>query len=118
MPVAFEARGNSGGAAVPEEIKLAVYRIFQESLNNARKHAEAQQVEAILDVQPDCVRLEVHDDGVGFEVPTHLGGWIDANRLGLLGMRARAKELGGDLKVISQPGHGTGIVVSVPLPQV
>jgi signal transduction histidine kinase len=116
VPVAFQAYGSSGGAAIPEEIKLAVYRIFQESLNNARKHAEALQVEAILDVRPDCVRLEVHDDGVGFEVPAHLGGWIDANRLGLLGMRARAKELGGDLKVTSQPGHGTGIVVSVPLP--
>jgi signal transduction histidine kinase len=116
VPVAFQAHGSSGGAAIPEEIKLAVYRIFQESLNNARKHAEAQQVEAILDVRPDCVRLEVRDDGVGFEVPAHLGGWIHANRLGLLGMRARAKELGGDLKVMSQPGHGTGIVVSVPLP--
>jgi signal transduction histidine kinase len=116
VPVAFQAHGNSDGAAIPEEIKLAVYRIFQESLNNARKHADAQQVEAFLDVRPDCVRLEVHDDGVGFEVPAHLGGWIDANRLGLLGMRARAHELGGDLKVTSQPGHGTGIVVSIPLP--
>ncbi len=115
LPVVFQANGSSDGATIPEEIKLAVYRIFQESLNNARKHAEANRVEATLDVQPDCVRLEVHDDGVGFEVPAHLGGWIDANRLGLLGMRARAKELGGDLKVISRPGHGTGIVVSIPL---
>jgi two-component system sensor histidine kinase NreB len=112
----FEANGSGSGAGIPEEIKLAVYRIFQESLNNARKHAEAQQVRACLDVQPDCVRLEVHDDGLGFEVPAHLGGWIDANRLGLLGMRARTKELGGELEVVSEPGKGTGIVASLPLP--
>jgi signal transduction histidine kinase len=45
------------------------------------------------------VRLEVRDDGVGFKVPAHLGGWIDANQLGFLGTRARANELGGELEV-------------------
>ena len=76
----------------------------------------ASQVEASLDVQHDRVRLEVHDDGVGFEVPAHLGGWIDANRLGLLGMRARAEEVGGRLRVTSQPGQGTHVLLDVPLP--
>jgi signal transduction histidine kinase len=111
LPVAFRASGSSDGAAIPEEIKLAVYRIFQESLNDARKHAEA-----ILDIRPDHVRLEVHDDGVGFEMPPHLGGWIDANRLGLPDMRARAIELGGDLDVESQPGQGTRVFLEIPLP--
>jgi signal transduction histidine kinase len=115
LSVVFHANSSTDGAGIPEEIKLAVYRIFQESLNNARKHSDAQRVEATLDVQTDCVRLEIHDDGVGFEVPAHLGHWIDANRLGLQGMRARAKEMGGELTVDSRPGQGTRISVDVPL---
>jgi signal transduction histidine kinase len=115
LPVAFWANRSSDGAAIPEEIKLAVYRIFQESLNNARKHAEASRIQATLDVGPGSVRLEVRDDGVGFEVPAHLGGWIDANRLGLVGMRARAAELGGELRVESEPGQGTRVFLEIPL---
>ncbi|MBU0610009.1 MAG: sensor histidine kinase, partial [Armatimonadetes bacterium] len=116
LPVAFRANGGSDSAALPEEIKLAVYRIFQESLNNARKHAGASQVEASLDVQHDRVRLEVYDDGAGFGVPTHLGRLIGANRFGLLGMRTRAEEVGGRLRVTSQPGQGTHVLLEVPLP--
>lgn len=115
LPVAFQANGNCDGATIPEEIKLAVYRIFQECLNNARKHAQAQRVEAILEVRADCLHLEVHDDGIGFDVPVHLGGWIDANRLGLLGMRARAQEFGGQIEVNSKTGQGTLISIQIPL---
>jgi signal transduction histidine kinase len=114
LPVGSQANGNCGGAAIPEEIKLAVYRFFLESLSNARKHAQTQQVEATLDVRPDCVHLEVYDDGIGFDVPIHLGGWTDANRLGLLDMCARAKELGGQLDVDSKMGKGTLISVEIP----
>lgn len=116
LEVAFQANGSSDSASIPEEIKLAVYRIFQESLNNARKHAEATRVEATLEVQPGHVRLEVRDDGIGFELPAHLDGWIDANRLGLIGMRTRAKELGGGLEVVSQTGDGTHVSLNIPLP--
>ncbi len=114
LPIVFHVNDGSNGVLIPAEVKLAVFRIFQESLNNARKHAQAQGVEATLEVQPHQVCLEVRDDGVGFEVPRYYDGWLDANRLGLVGMRARAKELGGDLEVESQPGQGARIVVHVP----
>ena len=115
LPIIFHVNDRSNEALIPKEVKLVVYRIFQESLNNARKHAQAGQVEATLDVWPNCVRLEVRDDGIGFAVPAHLGDWIDANRLGLVGMRARATELGGDLEVDSEMGKGTLICVEIPL---
>jgi len=116
LPVTFRANGGSDSPALPEEIKLAVYRIFQESLNNTRKHAGASHVEASLDVQHDCVRLEIYDDGAGFGVSTHLGKWIGAHRFGLLGMRTRAEEVGGCLRVTSQPGQGTHVLLEIPLP--
>jgi signal transduction histidine kinase len=115
LPVSFQTNGSSDGASLPEEIKLAVYRIFQESLTNACKHAKAEQVEATLDVQRDQVRLAIRDDGVGFEVPRHYGDWIDANRMGVAGMRARVRDLGGKLEVKSQIGQGTQVIVDLPL---
>lgn len=115
LPVSFRAKGGSDSAALPEEIKVAVFRIFQESLNNARKHAEASLVEAYLDVQQDRVRLEVHDDGVGFGMSSYLDKWIGANRFGLVGMRTRTEEVGGHLQVTSQPGQGTHVFLEIPL---
>ena len=114
LPVAFEVNGN-GGEEMPEEIRIAVYRILQESLNNTRKHAEAKQVRVSLDLQLEWLRLAVHDDGIGFDVPVHLGPIVDRGHLGLVSMRQWAQDVGGDWRVESQPGEGTRIVVDVPL---
>jgi len=100
---------------MPDEVRTAVYRIFQESLNNAWKHSRAEQVEAILDLRPDRVCLEVWDDGVGFEVPAHLGGHAGQGRLGLASMRERVEEVGGTWDIESKLGLGTRILVEVPL---
>jgi signal transduction histidine kinase len=115
LPIVFHVNGGSDGACIPEEVKLTVYRIFQESLSNARKYAQAQRVEATLDVQPHRVCLEVHDDGVGFEVPVHRGNSIEENRLGLAGMEYRAAKVHGTCRVRSQPGQGTRVLVEIPL---
>jgi signal transduction histidine kinase len=116
LPIVFHVNDGSDWILIPEEVKLALYRIFQESLNNARKHARAQRVEVTLDVQPHQVRLEVCDDGVGFEVPVHRGDCIDDNRTGLAGMEYRAAKVNGTCRVKSRPGQGTRILVEVPLP--
>lgn len=115
LPVLFQAHGEGPGDAVPEEVRTAIFRILQESLNNAATHAQAQQVEVRLEIQPDRVRLEVQDDGVGFEVPSHLSGHVDRGRLGLVSMRERAEEVGGTLTIESEPGLGARILVEVPL---
>jgi signal transduction histidine kinase len=115
LPVIFQAKDNSEGTLVPEEVRLAVYRIFQECLNNVKKHAGAKLVWAVLDLQPDGLRLSVRDNGVGFEVPRHLGTYLDGYRFGLHNMRARASDVGGTFELESQPGKGTHITVSMPL---
>jgi len=115
LPVLFHACGEDPGESMSDEVRTAVYRIFQESLNNAWKYASAEQVEATLDLREDRLRLEVRDDGVGFEVPAHLGGYVGKGRLGLVSMRERAGEVGGTCEIESQPDQGTRIIVDVPL---
>lgn len=116
LPILFQACGDDPGDLIPDEVRTAVYRIFQESLNNAWKYAGAEQVEVTLDLQKDRLHLEVRDDGVGFEVPAHLGGYVGKGRLGLVSMRERAEEVGGTCRIESGLGQGTRIVVDVPLP--
>jgi PAS domain S-box-containing protein len=92
------------------EVKEAVYRIAQEALNNAAKHADAK----VVSVGMECVRrrvvLEVRDDGVGFDPEGDFRG-----HLGLRSMRERASKLGGTLRVNSAPGAGTVIRARIPL---
>jgi len=115
LPILFQAHGEDPGNSMPDEVRTAVYRIFQESLNNAWKYAQAERVEATLALQEDHLGLEVRDDGIGFEVPAHLGGYVGKGRLGLVSMRERAEEVGGTFEIESEPGGGTRIVVYVPL---
>jgi len=116
LPIVFQANGNGGGVQVPKKIGIAVHRILLECLHNARKHAGARQILATLDLQPDRVRLEVRDDGVGFNVPASLAPDVRQGHLGLVSMGQRAKRVGGKLRVESEPGHGTQISLEIPLP--
>jgi signal transduction histidine kinase len=104
-----------GGELGPKH-QTAVYRLFQEALNNVRKHAQATQVEIDLLRGERELRLVIRDNGVGFDVaaarrrsPSTLGG------LGLVGMQERVRSVGGDLQIVSQPGAGTLIEVHIPL---
>lgn len=117
LPVRFEALGEGPDERIPEPVRVALYRILQESLNNVLKHAQAREVLVMLEVQPDAVVLEVNDDGVGFGPPRYLGPLVDRNHLGLVSMREQAAEVGGGFRVESEPGRGTRVVVEVPLPK-
>lgn len=94
---------------LPLETETALFRIAQEALTNVARHAHAQHVRVVLAVEPELVRLEIEDDGVG--LPT--GNGAEARRgLGLVGIRERALALGGTLEITSK--RGTRIVVRVP----
>jgi PAS domain S-box-containing protein len=97
---------------LPESLETALYRMAQEALTNARKHASPKAVSVLIHRNPTVVRLVVEDDGKGFDV-TELQS---DKQLGLVGMRERARLVGGLLTVESSPGRGTTICVSVPLP--
>jgi two-component system sensor histidine kinase DegS len=113
LPVSFQVDGDE--VAVPKNVRKAVFRVFEEGLNNAWQHAQVDRIEASLDLQPHWVHLEIYDDGLGFVMPPTLGGLANGGHTGLLGMRERIESVGGTWRVESRPGEGTRIVVDVPL---
>jgi signal transduction histidine kinase len=90
------------------EVEEGLLRIGQEALTNTIKHAEADDFAARLVFAPGEIRLEVCDNGRGFDPAAAAGGF------GLLGMRERVARLGGRLKIESSPGQGTRILVALP----
>lgn len=93
---------------VPVPVATGLYRLTQEALANAFKHAGASKVSVGLEFLPDGLRLTVHDDGRGFNVAESTPGY------GLTNMRQRAEELGGSQTMESAPGQGTRISIWLP----
>src|SRR6202171_152807 len=85
--------------------------IGQEALTNTLKYADAKSFRARLSCNEKGVRLELLDDGAGFELNNRDGG------LGLTGMRERVDQMNGQLEITSAPGEGTKVVVALPLNQ-
>jgi signal transduction histidine kinase len=94
---------------LPEPQELALYRIAQEALQNVVKHARAGQVRLCFTVGPQVARLDVVDDGAGFEMSRAADGY------GMHSMYERADLVGGSITVRSRPGYGTTITVTVPV---
>jgi two-component system sensor histidine kinase DegS len=103
--------------ALPWSHKVALYRVFQEALNNARKHARATSVSLLLEVVDDSVRGVVEDDGTGFDFRSVTDTSLKSGGLGLVGMRERLAALGGRLEVETSPGRGTALSVEIPVSQ-
>ena len=108
-----------GGIEVETKIEIAedpggdeerlVYRLVQEALTNALKHAQATRVEVAVEGGGDEIRIAIRDDGRGFDLALETGG------RGLTGMRERTELFGGTIEVGSEPGKGTEITATVPL---
>jgi signal transduction histidine kinase len=96
-----------------ETVEENLLRIAQEALTNVIKHSEATEVTIELDYGPQNIVLEVRDNGRGFEQDKSAGP--GQGHFGLLGISERAKRLGGELAVSSEPGRGTTVRVQVPI---
>jgi signal transduction histidine kinase len=94
---------------LPATAEVVLLRAAQEALANVRKHARAGDVLVILSYEPHTVRLDVRDDGAGFDPDRVNGGY------GLRGMRSRILQVGGSLLVRARPGAGTSLSVEVPV---
>jgi signal transduction histidine kinase len=92
---------------LPGSLEEALYRLAQEALNNALKHAAATAITIQIRADDHQIELEVTDNGSGFDPDAGRGG------LGLVSMRERAEKLGGLLTILSTPGHGATIKVSL-----
>jgi signal transduction histidine kinase len=94
---------------LPLEAEESLYRLVQEAVANAVKHARASRIEVTVERTAHGVRLTVSDDGRGFDPDLSYAG-----HYGLESMRTRAEELGGRLELTSAPEHGTNVRVEVP----
>ncbi len=108
VDVQFERSGTPD--RLPPESQLALFRVLQECLSNAVKHAGAKKVEVKLHFAPSRVHLSVRDDGKGFDTRTPKHG-----HYGLINMRERAMKVGGEVVIDSTPGAGAHISFSVPV---
>jgi signal transduction histidine kinase len=104
LPITLKIEGD---CKLPPEVQVACYRIAQESLNNVFKYARATEVNVDLFVSPACVRFEVCDNGIGFD----LSG-TKPTSLGLRIMRERAEAIGAGFRISSTPGSGTCVEVT------
>ncbi|PRC43511.1 ATPase, partial [Mycobacterium sp. ITM-2017-0098] len=105
---------------LPDHIELALYRIAQECLQNVVKHARAEHARLTFAVDRgdngEVARLEIVDDGVGFDTLEHPLGSDEMGGYGLLSMAERAEIVGGRLNIRSRPGTGTAVTATIPLP--
>ncbi|MFC2030918.1 ATP-binding protein [Chloroflexota bacterium] len=106
-----DLRQGKGEVELAPDLEEELYRIAQEALNNALKHARASQVVLSVRVAEDSAALEVTDDGQGFD----LADVHDKGGLGLISMQERADKIGGQLAVSSAPGEGTKVTVTAPI---
>lgn len=96
-------------------IELVLYRIAQEALNNVVRHARATHASMVIHFEDHEIRLEVQDDGQGFDMPETPTDFALGGHFGLLGMKERSELIGGSLLVQSQPGAGTRVLITLPV---
>jgi signal transduction histidine kinase len=114
QPVEVLVEANGDRRPLPQEMEQQLLRIAQEAVTNVTKHAGASRIEIQLHREPKRLSLRIVDNGRGFEERDAFAA--HGGHFGLIGMRERAERLGGELSLVSRPGEGTEVEVSVPLP--
>jgi signal transduction histidine kinase len=109
--LAIEIRFTSHGITrqVPADVSLCLFRVLQEALINAAKHADTRRIVVELRGARRLLRLRIRDFGTGFSIGSATEG------LGLVSMRERVALIGGTFSIVSTPGSGTEINVHIPL---
>lgn len=97
------------------EVELTLYRMAQEALSNAERHAQASNITLELEFQDGEVCMTVLDDGAGFDLPEMSDEFARQGHFGLLGLTERAEIIGARLVVKARPGQGTRVQVTVPI---
>lgn len=101
---------------LPDHIEIALYRIAQECLQNVVKHSRATRAQLTFATTDEHARLEIVDNGIGFDTFENPLGGDEMGGYGLLSMAERAEIVGGRLNIRSRPGAGTAVTATIPLP--
>lgn len=97
-----------------ERVRLALYRICQHALDNIVLHAQASQISIQFTLDAEQAVLCIEDNGRGFAVPDNWFTFAKEGRVGLLGCKERAEAVGGFLEILSAPGYGVKLIITVP----
>lgn len=108
-PVDLKVSGEWG--RLSQDIESHVFRIVQEAVNNVAKHANATAVTIELSFSPSQCSVLVTDNGIGFDLASAQG----ESSFGMFSIRQRAASIGADVEIVSRPGHGTQLLLSLPL---
>lgn len=100
-----------------KKITVLVFRIVQEALSNARKHAGASSIRVRLEFKEATIKVTIQDNGKGFKVPDHFDRLMYSGKLGLMGMQQRTQVLNGIFSIHSEIGKGTTISVEAGMQQ-
>ena len=108
--IAVQFNTNVERLDLDHDCSMAIFRIFQESLTNVARHAQASKIEIDLKAEPSHLRLSVRDNGRGIKP----GEMNTGTTFGILGMQERAHLFGGTVKIDGQQGQGTTVTVFIP----
>ena len=100
--------------SIPSMTKLIVYRVIQESLNNASKHANAQNITVRLEILREFIKIFISDNGKGFEIEEVFKTFKTNGKFGLLGMKERIELADGNIEIITGINKGTTIKIQLP----
>ena len=102
------------GQSLPDNVRLALFRVLQQALGNVIRHAEATEVHIRFSFDAEEAHLEISDNGKGFDVPANWIDFVRQEHFGLAGAAERVNALGGVLHVESNPGKSTAVKVTIP----
>jgi signal transduction histidine kinase len=115
VAMTLEVEEEDDAPPLGRDVEITCFRVVQEAVTNALRHAEPRALRVRIDRRRDRVALRVHDDGRGFDVAVRLEGAAADGHLGVVGMRERVRAHGGGFRLSSRPGGGTTIEVDLPL---
>jgi signal transduction histidine kinase len=116
--ITFELNADGLTKRLEPEIEIALYRIYQEALNNVRRHSGAKKVSISITRKGGFLESEIQDDGRGFDSRRIDSNDDSPHGLGLLGIKERVNQLGGSLDIIAEPGKGTILHLRLPISEV
>lgn len=113
--IVVKVKKNGSERRLPSEVELLLFRITQEALNNVWRHSQATHTEVLVEFEQRKIRIVIRDNGKGFELPYAADSLSRHGKFGMVGMKERARLLGGNLELDSNPGKGTTVTVEAPI---